>query len=440
MPVDKPNILWIFSDQHRAAASGCYGDPNIDTPHLDRLAVEGVRFTNAYANTPICAPFRACLYTGQYITTNRVISLHRPLLSPQPVLPEILQANGYHTSHMGKWHLSGGAAPSHFASPFFRPGWDDWLGWENSNDPMATEFARGSHPLPRRTLNGYQTDALTDHTITWLNQQPPDRPWFHVVSIEPPHPPNIAPEPYMALFRDKPLEYRPNFAHDHPERDKFEAVLRGYYAQIKNLDDNIGRILAALEDTGQLDNTIIFYFSDHGDMMGSHGRMHKSRPEQESANIPLIVRYPARIPQGMVSDALISSVDFAPTLLGLLEMPVPESMEGQDLSATLRGKRTDGAEMVLLQYENSFFAETPETKFRAVRAGHWLYTVFFITGPAQLFDLDADPYQLHNLIDSPDHSAVRQQLHDQLAAKLDTLKDDFFARANTWQATHKESS
>ncbi|MAS37461.1 MAG: hypothetical protein CL610_25905 [Anaerolineaceae bacterium] len=433
----QPNVLWIFSDQHRAAALSCYGDPNIETPHLDRLAAEGMRFTNAYANTPICTPFRASLYTGQYITTHGVTSLHRPLLPKQPILPEIMQAHGYHTSHMGKWHLSGGAAPAHFASPFFRPGWDDWLGWENSNDPMETAYATGTHPLPRRILNGYQTDSLTDHTIAWIKGQPQDRPWFHVVSIEPPHPPNIAPESYMAAYRDRPLTYRPNFAHDHPRRDKFEADMRGYYAQIKNLDDNVGRMIAALEQTGQLDNTIVFYFSDHGDMMGSHGLMGKSRPEQESSNIPLIVRYPAQIPQGVVSDALISSVDLMPTLFGLLGFDQPGVVDGQDLSATLRGEQADGAPEVVLQFENNFWVETPETKFRSLRTPRWLYTCFFVSGPAQLFDMDGDSYQLNNLIESNDYANIRQGLHTQLAERLNSLNDDFFARSARWQTDQK---
>lgn len=437
--MDKPNVLWIFSDQHRAAAIGCYGDPNIETPHLDRLAAEGMRFTNAYATTPICAPFRACLYTGQYITTNHVISLHRPLVSPYPILPEIMQANGYYTSHMGKWHLSGGAAPSHFASPYFRPGWDNWLGWENSNDPMSTDFHRGGFPLPRRTMNGYQTDGLTDHTIEFLkHRQNINQPWFHVVSIEPPHPPNIAPEPYMEMYRDKELKHHLNYAHDHVNKDKFETSLRGYYAQIKNLDDNVGRILQTLEETGQLDNTIIFYFSDHGDMMGSHGRLNKSRPEEESSNIPLIVRYPTQIPQDIVSDALISNVDFMPTLFGLLAIDVPEHVDGQDLSATLTGNQGHGSDMVLLQFENNFFAETPETKFRSVRAEHWLYTVFYADTHGQLFDLNKDPYQLENRFDDPTYALVQQHLHQQLEAKLNSINDDFFERMTAYQNTVKE--
>jgi len=430
MSTQRPNVLWIFSDQHRASAIGCYGDPNIETPHLDRLAREGIRFTNAYSSTPICSPFRACLYTGQHITTHGVTSLFRPLLpAQQPELPEVLREAGYHTSHMGKWHLGGGDCPTHYVTPYFRPGWDEWLGWENSNVPMATTYSVGDHPHPVRTLPGYQTDALTDLTLEWLRAQPPDRPWFHVVSVEPPHSPNIAPEPYMAMFADRPLEFRPNYALDHPQRERNDRLLRGYYAQIKDLDDNVGRILAALEQTGQLDNTIVCYLSDHGDMMGSHGRQQKSRPEEESANIPLIVRYPRRIPAGVVSDAFIGGVDLMPTLLGLLGIAIPQSVEGEDLSGVLTGERQEGADAVLLQYETAFFPFTPHTVFRALRTGRWLYSHFLTQGPAQLFDLEADPCELHNLIDAPDHEATRQRLHAMLADRLERLNDDYLARA-----------
>lgn len=275
----------------------------------------------------MCSPFRACLYRGQYITTHRVTSLFRPLLPDpeQPTRPEALQQQGHYTWHMGKWRLSGGDCPCHFVSPYFRPGWDECLGWENSNQFMATAYGVGDHPMPYRIFDKYQTDAITDHTIEWLPRpQRKEQPWFHVMSIEPPHSPNIAPEPYMAMFRDKPIAFRPNFAGDgHPKRQEFECELRGYYAQIKNLDDNVGRVLAALEATGQLDDTIVCYFSDHGDMMGSHGRKQKGRSEEESACIPLLVCWPGAIPAGQVSDALISAVDLMPTLLGLLGLPHP---------------------------------------------------------------------------------------------------------------------
>jgi len=432
--VRRPNILWIFSDQHSANALSCYGDPNIETPNLDRLASEGTRFTNAYSTCPLCSPFRATLYTGQYIHRHGVISLFRPLLpSVGSQLPEVLRDSGYRTSHMGKWHLGGGDGPCHFVSPYFHPGWDDWLGWENSNDFMNTTYSVGDHPAPLLTLPGYQTDALTDLTVDWFRGRAGDpQPWFHVMSIEPPHngsprlypdSPYFAPEPAMGMFRDKPLAFRPNFAREHPKNDQFEHNLRGYYAAIRNLDDNVGRVLAALEETRQLDNTMIWYFADHGDMMGSHGRMQKSRPEEESANIPFIVRYPRGVPAGRVSDALIGAVDFMPTLLGFLGVDIPDSVQGDDLNGLLTGSREHGVDSVLIQYDRPYYPAAPEWSFRALRHDKWLYTVFLSRGPTQLFDLEDDPYELSNLIDSPEYAPIRRDLHERLVARLKELGD-----------------
>jgi arylsulfatase A-like enzyme len=429
----KPNILWIFSDQHRGHAMSCSGDENIHTPHLDRLASEGIRFTRAYSNTPVCAPFRATLYTGKYCTSHGVKSLHEPLQPGQLTLPEVLKAFGYHTSHMGKWHLAGGAAPTAFVSPFFRPGWDDWCGWENSNQPWETKYTVRDSTLVK-TLPGYQTDALTDLTVEWIKRQPADRPWFHVISIEPPHPPNTAPEPYEAIFRDKLLKLRPNVPLAHPNLDMFIEKLRLYYAQIANLDDNIGRMFEALEQTGQLNDTIIFYFSDHGDLMGSHGMMNKGRPEEESANIPLLVRYPKRVPQGRVSDAYISGVDFMPTLLGMIGADIPEDIEGADLSDTVFGCREEGTEDVILQYEHGPFTPDPGKAFRTILTEGWSYSVFLTEGPLHLFNLREDPYQLHNLLHESQYAKVKEYLNVKLLSRLQAMNDDFFQRARAYQA------
>jgi len=434
MPDKPPNILWVFSDQHRASAMSCAGDPNIGTPNLDRLATEGVRFTNAYSTCPLCSPFRATLYTGQYINRHGVISLFRPLLpTVGPQLAEVLRENGYRTSHMGKWHLAGGDCPTHYVSPYFRPGWDDWMGWENSNDFLNTTYSVGDHPHPIHTLPGYQTDSLTDLTLDWLRERHGEsQPWFHVMSIEPPHgampqsypeSPFFAPEPYMEMFRDKRLEFQPNFAADHPQRARFEHNLRGYYASIRNLDDNIGRVLEVLAETGQLDNTMVWYFSDHGDMMGSHGRQQKSRPEEESANIPFIVRYPQRVLTGHVTDALIGAVDFMPTLLGFLGLDIPDSVQGQNLNALFSDAAANGADSVLIQYEQAFFPPTPGAAFRALRWDRWLYSVSPVRGPELLFDLETDPYQLDNLVASPDYAAVRADLHQRLEERLHAVGD-----------------
>lgn len=426
--VSLPNILFIFSDQHSAHTMSCAGDPNIITPHLDYLAAEGIRFTNAYANTPLCSPCRATLYTGQYITTHSVTSLHRPLLPRQPELAWLLREHGYYTSHMGKWHLSGGAGPNHFVSPYFRPGWDDWRGWENSNEPFATTYSEGDLPQPIRTMQGYQTDELTDWTLQWLDEHRDGKPWFHVISLEPPHPPNVAPEHDFQLFAERELIFRPNVPREHPDFPQYEKHLRGYYAQIANLDRNIGRVLDKLRATGQEDNTMIWYFSDHGDFMGSHGRMQKSRPEEESSRIPLIIRWPRLEAHGRVSDALISVVDFMPTLLGALGLPIPTTVEGQDLSHCLRDSTATGANSVLLQYESTFFPSTPEQIYRGLRCGPWKLVRWLTPGRDQLFNLDEDPYEMNNRIYENDTEDVQAELNAMLCAVLEHVGDDFILR------------
>ncbi len=405
----------------------CYGDPNIATPNLDRLAREGIRFTNAYSNTPLCSPFRACLYTGQYATSNGVTCLFKPLLPRQKLLPEVLREHGYHTSHMGKWHLAGGDAPSHFVSPYFRPGWDEWLGWENSNEPFHTEYGCGPMPIPLHTFKSYQTDALTDLTLKWLKSYDRNKPFFHVVSIEPPHPPNNAPEQYMEIFRTKTIEFHPNFSHSHENHTEFEKRLRGYYAQIANLDHNVGRIMQELESCGLLDNTIIFYFSDHGDMLGSHGMLHKSRPEEESSRIPLIIRYPAMLGQNRVSNGLIGAIDIMPSLLSLLGIPVPNSVEGEDLSSLFTGKCNEGRSDLLLQFERNFFDHTDESSmaWRSIRKDKWKYNLFRKGNYRELFNLESDPYEMHNLSESGDHRDICAELHLLLKKRLGEQKDDF---------------
>lgn len=441
----RPNILWIFSDQHRGQALGCAGDTNVRTPHLDRLAADGVRFSNAYSTTPICAPFRASLYTGQRITTHGVNSLFVPLLPTHRVLPQELRAAGYVTAHYGKWHLSGGDCPSHFVSPYFRPGWDDWLGWENSNRPWATEYSTGNLPTPIRCLDGYQTDAMVDLSIEWLGRRAGDTPWFHVLSIEPPHPPYTAPERNLARVRDRDIRLRPNVPPNAPNVDSRTDTLRTYYAQIENLDENVGRLLEALEETGQADDTIVCYFSDHGDFMGSHGRGDKTRPELESSLIPLIIRYPRRVPAGMNTDALICGLDIMPTTLGLAGVRVPDYVEGIDMGPVARGEIADLRDSVLLQYDRSFFGTPrPWETFRSYVTKRWMYSRFLVQDQSHLYDLGSDPYQLNNLIDDPRWSATVAELDRLLNAELERISDPVL-RLDDWDvsptpAHHREGT
>lgn len=428
----QPNVLWLFTDQHRAQSMSCAGDPNIETPHLDRLAAEGIRFEQAYSNSPICSPSRACIYTGLYASSHGAFALHVPVKPGLTMIQQVFKDLGYRTSHYGKWHMSGGAAPSHFVSPYFRPGWDDWKGWENSNEPFATEYSEGGFPLPLLTLKGYQTDALTDLTLDFIKDQTSDKPWFHVVSIEPPHGPNTPPEAYSEPFKDHTFTYRDNVPEGFFDDPKNKKDLIGYYGQIKNVDHNIGRILAALEAEDQLDKTIIMYFSDHGDLMGSHGRRNKSLPYSESSQIPLIVRYPEWIKAGQVSKAPISTVDFLPTLLGLLGQEAPSYAQGKDLSKVFCGLEDGLDQEVLIQFERNFYGVPNEALiYRCLVTRQWMYIYYLASGDRELYDMTNDPYQKNNLaVDQPSTSNERviEVMHDKLVSKLAAIGDDFFHR------------
>ena len=252
------------------------------------------------------------------------------------------------------------------------------------------------------------------------------------MSFEPPHPDRFcryaAPEPYMEMYRDRPLVLPPIFRRS--DAEDFEAHLRGYYAMIKNLDDNLGRVLRALDETGQRENTAVFYFSDHGDLLGNHGLRQKSRPEEDSAKIPFIVRWPRVVPGGRVSPALFGSVDILPTVLGLAGIAVPSGVEGRDASPVLRGERDSVNEDVLLQFERNFFSHRRDESlsFRALRHGPWKYTVFLERGPAQLFNLEKDPLEQQNLIRESGLSEVRATLDARLRARCAEIGDSFFRR------------
>ncbi len=442
------NILWLFSDEHRGQALSCCGDSNIETTHLDALAAQGTLFTNTYSVSPLCAPFRASLYTGQYIHQHGVGCLHRPIPRDGCVLPERMQQSGYHTIHIGKWHLSGGAAPCHFVAPCFRAGWDEWFGWENSNRPFETTYTTGAAPHPIQ-LKGYQTDACTDLALDFLEKaqataadettatakttgsaettattKAAEKPWFMVLSVEPPHDPHIAPPDYMAQFAEREIRFRPNV----PEQWKTQeniAKARGYYAQIKNLDDNIGRILAKLKETGQDENTIIFYFSDHGDYMGSQGRSAKFFAQEESAKIPLIIRHPDAGKQGVVNKSFISSLDITATTLAFANAAPTTLMQGQSLAPLLCDARAKLHEDILIALDSFFDDGDPFYNYRALRTEEYLYVNAPLQERCMLYDMQADPYQLNNLYGKPTHKEKQDVLHQKLAARLAEIKDDY---------------
>lgn len=435
------NVLWIFSDQHRAHAMSCSGDVNVDTPYLDTLAQNGCRYEHAYSNAPLCSPFRACLLTGKYVNEHRVNSLHVPLVN-QTLITETLQDMGYRTSYYGKWHISGGAAPSHFVSKYFAKGFDEFVGWENSNRFFNTQYFKDTDDNPQmfREMDGYQTDVLTDLAIEGLEKnRVQDKPWFQIVSFEAPHPPSVsstpdiekyvsacAPERYLKEYREKEIVFRDNVDVTGEEKKLLEKKLQAYYAAIKNLDDNIGRIYQYLEETDQLDNTIIFYFSDHGDLLGSHSAYGKSRAEEESSNIPLIIHWPEKIEKNQVKEELITGVDFAPTIFGLLDLPVPIYLSGMNLAHQMLGEKGVDRKEALIQYDRLFYISDPvKERFRSIISEQWKYIFYEKDRKVVLFNLKEDPFELRNLAEVEGWSDKVQEMHNKLRQNLIAIDDNF---------------
>lgn len=442
----RPNVLWIVADQLRFHALGCNGDPNVATPAIDALAAQGVRCTNAFSHYPVCMPFRAGLMTGQYAHVNGVMR-HGDFLDPnaRTVAHEFGDA-GYRTSYVGKWHLApesgaalvtpgGWAGQDFWVHPRMRGGFQDWFGFNISNNYYETYVCSGDKVDPVR-LVGHQTDALTELSSDYLRGVAADcaaagRPWFHVVSYESPHPGRggtredglyPVPDEYRARHAPADLALRPNV----PPASAADArqQLAGYYRLIEHLDAAIGRLLAALDETGMADDTLVVLLSDHGEMGGSHGLRNKQVPYEESLHVPLVLRWPGRLPAGSTWDHLVSGVDIGPTTMGLCGVPVPVGLGGVDHAAALLTPGTTPLrDAVLVQWEDTRYA-FGDHPYRAVRTRRYTHVVARDERFCLTFDHATDPYELDDLSRSDAAREVRRELDTMLLSELHRVGED----------------
>jgi arylsulfatase A-like enzyme len=458
----RPNLVLVLADQLRRQALGCCGDPNVATPHIDALAAGGTRFTAASSSYPVCVPFRFSLQTGEHAHTRFIPSIEWRMSPAERTLADEFNAAGYATGWFGKWHLYGnfGHYPGHNVvkasrTPVprrYQGRWSHFAGFDICNDPYDTWYSINDDPTMRK-LDGYQTDGLFDLAMEWIGAHTGgDRPFVAVVSVEPPHPLFTAPPEYVERWLGRELVLRDNVELDReyrkrgPHGSDILDDLRIYYSMIENLDDNVGRLVAALEETGQLGDTVIALTADHGELLGSHGVQAKQRPWEESIGIPLIVREPVPAGgEGRVVDDAVCTEDLFPTLLGLAGLMPRDPKPGVDLTPLIRGTMgrlaRDG---VLLEFVGELRPDLPfhEETWRGVRTRRFKYTVLGDAHggrPWQFFDLVADPFEQRNLVDDPDHADEVRHHHEMLRQLLvDT--DDHYVLApafgcqgfNTW--------
>lgn len=452
----KPNVLWLMSDQHNANCLGAAGHPDARTPHLDALAAEGVRFTQAFCNNPVCGPSRASLLTGQYphthgITGNDIADLYAPA---DANVAQHFRIHGWQTALIGKAHL-----PRRWLESGFEYLRLSDLCDARSGDPLSCHYFahlvkhglgdRYDHgtlfpPHPGAGMRAFTSAIPFAHSLEkWTGDEAlafleshrdPARPFFLKVSFQRPHDPYSPSPESVALydaetltlpdsaadFFDRRFEGKPRFQREYiggevegyPYRPRDRADLRRqlahHFALLTVIDEQIGRVVARLQETGEWENTLVCYLADHGDFAGEHGLALKNLGIYESVHrIPLLVRWPGGGPRGTTAGGIVESVDLFPTLCAAAGLPVPASVEGHDLRPVADGA-AGGLGHTVCEWD--FATAAQRTVFAVRTPEHRL--VYYLADPddGELYDRRTDPGELHNLYRDPAHRDVREQL------------------------------
>lgn len=397
----RPNVLFLCADDHRADALGAAAaHPVLQTPHWDRLAREGARLTHCFTTVPICTPARAELLTGCDAFTNGVRWFGETLDPSLILLPQAFAGAGYDTFFTGKWHNDG-----HPADRGYRQTRRVKVGGMWRHDLSFEEEGE--------TVSGFSTDLFTDAADAFIRSRSAEeresqrQPWLAHVAFTAPHDPRTPPPAFRPAAAAIPLP--PNFLPEHPF-DNGEMTIRDeqlapwprppevvrehladYYGMIQHLDARVGSLLAALDETGQTENTLVVYTSDHGLALGSHGLMGKMSLYEHSVRVPLLLRGPGVLP-GLCAGALCQGFDLFPTLCALCGIPIPATVrQGRSLQPVLSGASSS--------HRSHIFGAYREVQ-RMVRTERWKYIAYPQGGHEQLFDLDADPHERTNLLDA----------------------------------------
>ncbi len=427
---ERPNILFLMTDQQRGDFLGSDGNLAVRTPNLDRIAGEGARFRHAYSSTPSCTPARACLLTGQAPWHHGMLGYGRVAAEYPFEAPKMLARAGYQTCAIGKNHFH----PQRNAHGYekaildesgrsfsadFRSDYRSWFASEAPTlDPDATgigwnDCTAGEYVLPERL---HPTTWTGDTAVRYLNTCPTDRPFFLKVSFARPHSPYDPPPRYMREFNDAAIPpasigswaepYRPRSSelpslwHGDLGESQVRHSRQGYCGSIRFIDDQIGRILEALHARGLYEETLILFLSDHGDMLGDHHHWRKCYAYEGSARVPMLVRWPDGLiaaDRGQVLEHVVELRDVMPTFLAAAGVGIPDSVDGRSLLGPVSGKGSGWRSFVDLEHSVCY---SPRNHWSALTDGAWKYIYQALDGEELLFDLSSDPHEQRNLADS----------------------------------------
>ncbi len=433
---ERANVVFILTDDHRFDAMSCAGHPFLETPHLDAIAANGAFVKNAFVTTSLCSPSRASILTGLYTHKHGVIDNNRPVPEGTKFFPQYLQAAGYDTAFIGKWHMGG-----QHDEP--RPGFDHWISFRGQGNYLA--------PGPNYTINvngervkqkGYITDELTDYALEWLGERKPsEKPFFMYLSHKAVHANFTPAERHAGKYADADLSFLPRGENITAEnnaprwvRDQrnswhgidfsyhsakgLDYLYRRYCESVLAVDDSVGRVMDKLKEMGVHDNTLVIYMGDNGFMWGEHGLIDKRVAYEESIRVPMLMQFPNRFAGGKTLEHVVGNIYIGPTILDAANLPKPPEMDGQSFLELPTNPDLPWRDYFLyVYYWEKNFPQTP-TQF-ALRGDRFKYITYYgLWDTDELYDLTTDPKETKNLIHDAAYKSVAKEMEDRLYAML----------------------
>jgi len=438
---ERPNIIFVMADDHSANAVSCYGSKINKTPNIDRLAQEGMKFSNCFCTNSICVPSRAVILTGKYSHINGVTGNWNVFDGSMQTLPKLMQKAGYQTAMIGKWHL--GSVPTGFDHYSVLIG---GLG-EGQGTYIDPEFLENSKEIK---VPGYVTDIITDKAIDWLDGRDLSKPFFLMCHHKASHSEWIPDDKYADLYEDEQIaepatfdddyatrslaayEQKASVANDMSERDlkgrppeglseherkkwKYQRYIKDYLRCVASMDDNIGRVLNYLDEKGLSDNTIVVYTSDQGFFLGEHGWYDKRFMYEESLRMPLLIRYPKKVKGGSVNDDMVLNLDFAPTLLDCGGVGIPKDIQGRSFRANMLGRTPSNWRKSIYYHYYDFPSGQLIKRHYGIRTERYkLIHFYYDIDEWELYDLHKDPNELNNLYGQPGYAEITENLKNEL--------------------------
>lgn len=451
---DKPNILCIVCEGVRSDEFSYVGNKILHTPNMDRIAMEGCSFKNAFVVNALCLPSRATLLTGLYShTTGAVSNVEGMVPHKVPMVSDLLQAAGYETAFLGKSHIEG-ALMDHY--------WDYYFGFVGQADyyrPVITEGIRGKYDEPKLYAGQYVDSLLTKKAVEWLRQDR-TKPFCLFLWFYAPHAPFYRPKDEVNDFNGASIPVPKSFNEDlkgYPGKPRavadaddkigysevysddprsLEELVKDHYAGVEDNDRNVGAVLQELERQQLLDKTAVVLSSDHGFLLGEHHLYDKRLMYEPSIRVPMMIRYPKRVPKPIEPAEMVLNLDMAPTLLDLAGFPIPSEMQGKDMMPLAEGEKNVRwrKDWLYEYYEYPGFENVRPC--RGVRTERYKYIEFFLEPKEyELYDLERDPDEMSNLYGKPGYEALTHDMQERLT-RLRRETDDTFHYTPTGLALH----